>query len=242
MQDEYSPGGSKIYRHSEQDFKQDFADLGEASLEQIDAHINKHLGKPGGVFHELVSPTVHIDVHMVEPTPERNFYTLVTSGMSDKPMNGPLPNARFAELVVMLPPEWKLDQASFDDENNYWPIRQLKFLARFPHEFNTWLWADHTVPNGNPPQPYATNTGMCGMIVAYPVSLPIEFHRLRISDEKEISFFALIPLYQDETEFKLKHGSEALYQKFDKAGVTDLIDTTRNSCIKKSWLGGLFRK
>jgi Suppressor of fused protein (SUFU) len=242
MQDEYSPGGSKIYRHGEQDFKQDLEDLGESSLEEIDAHITKHLGEPIGVFHEIVSPTVHVDVHLVGPTTERNFNTLITSGMSDKPMNDPLPNARFAELVIMLPPDWNLDQKSFEDENNYWPIRQLKSLARFPHEYNTWLWADHTVPNGNPPKPFASNTEFCSMIVAYPVSLPLEFHRLRVNEEKEISFFALIPLFQNETDFKLQKGSEALYQMLDKAGANDRIDISRASCIKKSWLGGLFRK
>lgn len=241
MENKYSPGGSKIYRYSENDLKNDLADLDSPSLEEIDAHITRHLGEPSGVFHELFSPNVHIDVHIVPPTPERNFYTLVTSGMSDKPMNSPIPEARFAELVIMLPPDWKLDQDSFQDEANYWPVRQLKSLARFPHEFSTWIWAEHTIPNGDPPEPYAVNTGFCGMLISYPLSLPPEFYSLKISEEKEIFYFSLIPLFKDEMDFKLQSGVDALYKSFDKAGVGDVVNVLRSSSVQKSWFGKIFR-
>jgi Suppressor of fused protein (SUFU) len=105
MEDEFSPGGSKIYRHAAADFRET-SDLGESSVEEIDAHITKWLGEPLGVFHELVSPTVHVDVHIVAPGPERDFYALVTSGLSDKPMNGPFPDLQFAELIFLLPADW----------------------------------------------------------------------------------------------------------------------------------------
>ena len=29
----------------------------------------------------------------------------------------------------------------------FWPIQMLKFLARFPHEYKTWLGWGHTIPN-----------------------------------------------------------------------------------------------
>jgi hypothetical protein len=241
MSEEYSQGGSKIYRHTTEEFKQDFNDLGESSLEEIDSHINRWLGDVSGVFHEIVSPTIHVDVHLVPPSRERNFNILITSGMSDKPMNSPFPEARYAEVVSLLPPEWKLDQASFENEANYWPIRQLKGIARFPHEFNTWVWATHTIPNGDPPEPYAANTGFCCILLYYPVSLPEGFHRLKINDEKEINFLALIPIYKDEMEFKLKNGMEALLGKFDEKGVSEICDISRPSCVKRSWFGGLFK-
>lgn len=240
MNDEYSEGGSRIYRYKTEDFNQDFQDLGESSIEEIDAHVTKWLGGVSGVFHEIVSPTVHIDVHVVPPTQDRNFTVLVTSGMSDKPMNSPFPEARYAEVVALLPPDWKLDQGSFEDENNYWPIRQLKGIARFPHEFNTWMWATHTIPNGDPPEPYAANTGFCCILLYYPLSLPEGFHRLKINEEKEINFLALIPLYKDEMNFKLQNGIEALLDKFDAKQVTEVFDILRPSCVKRSGLRGLF--
>ena len=191
-------------------------------------------------MHELVSPVVHVDVHIVAPTTERNTYTLVTSGMSDRPMNSPLPEARFAELMITLPPEWKIDEDSVYDENNYWPIRQLKFLARFPHEFNTWIWGMHTIPNGDPPSPYADSTDFCCMLLGYPFSLPKDFYELKIDENKTIHFFPLIPIYADEMEYKLQKGAETLFERLDKCSVAEVIDVSRASCIKKSWLGRFF--
>jgi hypothetical protein len=239
MQDEYSPGGSKIYRHSEKKLPEDFDNLGESSLDQIDAHIEKWLGRPSGVFHELVSPTIHVDVHLVPPTADRDFNVLVSSGMSDKAMNGPFPDLRFAELVLLLPPDWPLDQESFEKEQNFWPIRQMKYLARFPHDFSTWIWETHTIPNGDPPQPYVPNTELCCILLANPISLPYEFRTLTIGTEKTIHFFALIPIYQDEMHYKLKKGIEALYECFGKAGVTEVIDTSRPCCVKLTWFNKL---
>jgi hypothetical protein len=58
------------------------------------------------LFHELLSDLVHVDIHIVEPTAARNYYTLVTSGMSDRPMAAPeeCRECRYAELVISLPP------------------------------------------------------------------------------------------------------------------------------------------
>lgn len=233
MQDEFSPGGSKIYLHEAGDFRET-SDLGESSLKEIDAHITKWVGEPSGVFHELVSPTVHVDVHFVPAGPKRDFNTLVTSGLSDKPMNGPFPDLRYAELVFLLPADWKLDQVDFEQEENYWPIRQLKSLARFPHEYGTWIWETHTIPNGDPPVPYAQNTEFCGIALTNPISLPMEFRTLEIDSKKTIHFFSLIPLFKDEMDYKLDNGIGALYDRFSKAEVSDVLDISRPSCLKRS--------
>ena len=48
---------------------------------QVEAHIEQHFGHFSNVFHEIASPDIHVDIAIVEPTPERNYYTLVTMGM-----------------------------------------------------------------------------------------------------------------------------------------------------------------
>jgi Suppressor of fused protein (SUFU) len=48
-----------------------------------------------------------------------------------------------------------------------------------------------------------------------------------------------MPLYQDEIDFKLENGIDALYERFGKAGVSDVLDINRPSCIKRSWLSKL---
>jgi hypothetical protein len=133
-----SLSGSPIFTYTDGE-KEWQAPHGEECIEEISTHIERHLGEVSGVFHELVSDTVHIDVHYVKPTQERPYHTLVTSGMSDLPMSVPeqVDATRFMELVVTLPEEWLVDQEAFANEAWYWPIRQLKYLARFPHKYDT---------------------------------------------------------------------------------------------------------
>src|SRR5262245_57390237 len=78
---EFSQSGAPIYRHKSRERPFELAIGDEASIEAIGQHIERYVGPPASVFHELISDLVHLDVHMVQPTFERNYYTLITSGM-----------------------------------------------------------------------------------------------------------------------------------------------------------------
>lgn len=236
---EQSESGAPIYRHEDRERDFELA-LGDSeNIEKISDHIEKHIGPVATVFHELISDLVHIDVHIVAPTDERPFYTLVTSGMSDLAMQAPEghEDKRFAELMICLPPDWPMSQEAWKQrEDAYWPIYMLKYLARFPHEYQTWLWASHTVPNGNPPAPFAANTELCCAMLLPPVTVSEDFYALPIDDEKTIYFLAIIPLTRDEMELKLKRGSEALFDGFEQNRITEILDPARKSVIrKKPW-------
>lgn len=230
---ELSPGGSAILRHAAAKAWQ--PPQGEQCLQQISDHIEAHLGPVETVFHELVSDIVHIDVHFVKPTPAVPFVRLVTSGMSDLPMTTPVgaPAPRFAELMVTLPPDWRLDGESFKDEAWYWPVRLVKSLARLPHAYETWLGWGHTIPNGEPPRPYAAGAGFAGAIVLPSLSAPRAFDTLRIDADKQIVFYAVWPMFAGEMDYKLKHGSNALIDLFEKHGVTDAVDPGRKDASRK---------
>ncbi len=86
---EKSESGSPIYRYTNEDKNEFKGAGGDSSMEEISDHIEAHIGEIHMVFHEIVSEQVHIDVHWVKPTKEHPFHTLITSGMSDKPMNTP---------------------------------------------------------------------------------------------------------------------------------------------------------
>lgn len=226
----YSESGAPIYQHRLEPRPFQAAADDNELINHISAHIEKHLGKVDLVLHEAVSDLVHIDVHLLRPTPERNHYTLITSGMSMRPMTPPdgLEEARFAELMLCLPPEWSLDETTdFADEMVYWPIRWLRRLARFPHEYKTWLFWGHTVPNGEPPRPYAMNTDLCCMLLLLPALVPAGFQALDIGEGRKVNFFALVPLYAEELAFKLREGSQALEERLREAGVNELLDTRR---------------
>jgi len=237
---ESSESGASIYRHQPRDRDFEFAHGDESNIELITQHIETHIGPISNVFHEMISDLVHIDVHQIEPTPERNYYTLITTGMSDRPMNPPEEYAELAysEVMICLPPDWKLDMKSLKDEKYYWPIRLLKMMARLPHEYQTWLWMMHTVPNGDPAEPYASNTNLSGVILFPPLLFDEAFHELKIDDKKTIHFHTLVPLHNDEMELKLKKGTEALYEGFEKYKVNELLNPQRKSSIhrKRGWL------
>ncbi len=228
-----SLSGSPIYQHGAPSAWE--APKGEEFIEQISSHIEQHLGSIETVFHELISDTVHIDVHFVKPTKEFPFVQLVTSGMSDLPMATPddpsIP--KYVELLVTLPSDWKLDQQSLDNEDWHWPIRLLKSLARLPHKHQTWLGWGHTVPNGDPPEPYAGNTKLCGAIVLPSLTVPSSFHELIIPEHKTITFYSVVPLYESEMNLKLRSGTNELTDLFDRKGVTDIIDVGRKDVTRK---------
>ena len=58
-----------------------------------------------------------------------------------------------------MPPDWPMGQEAWqEDESSFWPVQWLKMMARMPHEYETWLWTGHTVPNQDPPRPYGRGT------------------------------------------------------------------------------------
>ena len=234
-----SLSGAPIFRYTDGE-KEWEAPQGEECIEEISDHIERHIGKVSMVFHEILSDTVHIDVHHVEPTTKRPFHTLVTSGMSDLPMTVPPESgaANFIELMVTLPANWKIDDKSFENEDWYWPIRQLKFLARFPHKYATWLGWGHTIPNGDPQEAFASNTDLSGVIILPSINVPQDFRKLNISENKVIEFFSVVPLFEEEMNLKLSKGSDFLLDKFDKYGISEIIDIKRRNVAKKRF--GLF--
>lgn len=216
------------------------------TVDEIEKHVARLMGAPTFVWHEVASSLVHIDVHVILPTEESPSYTLFTTGMSDRAMRVPpeldeCSGLQFAELLMMLPPDWFDDPRSLrelGDERKYWPIRLLKSLARFPHECDTWLGFGHTVPNGDPPAPFADDTDLCCALLVPPVRVPPEFYELRLSDGRTINFYAVVPVYAEELQLKLTRGTHALLDRFDQEGVSELLEPNRvNTCV--DWLDPL---
>jgi hypothetical protein len=250
--EETTAGGSKVLRY--QQHKHEFSSPSQQAehVEELTTFLTGVLGPSPIVWHEIVSDKIHLDVLPFPPTADRPYWTFVTSGMSDLAMRVPEnvedpDNYRFAELVISLPPEWfprealeTADGIKFDDEN-YWPIRLLKQLARFPHEYQTWIWALHSFPNGNPAQPYAVGTKMNGAILLPPSTWPPSLNRFRRRDDATVHFLGIYPLYAEEMNVKLEKGSDALLELLEKSEVTEILNPARPSLVRKSAFWGLFR-
>lgn len=236
---EQDPKVGPTYHHDKpKPFEFAIGDTG--NIEAVSGHIEKWIGKPDTVFHEIISDKVHIDIHVVKPSERFPWYTLVTSGMSDLPMHPPegQKELAYAELFLCLPPNWKMGQEEWKQHEYYWPIKALKFLARFPHQYDTWLWYGHTIPNGDPAEPFDSSTKLSSFILVRPFRIPAGFHELKVNDEKTIRFFSVMPLYNEELEFKLKHGAFAIEKALYEAGYSEVLDPKRKSVVKKPGLFG----
>ena len=188
----------------------------EDKIDIIEKHIEHYYGNFEFVFHEKVSPDIHVDICLIPPSEECNWYTLVTMGMGAHLMNVPnqLKEEQLerAELVICLPEYWKLDKEHLKDEKWYWPIRLLKELARFPGENNTWLGWGHTVSYDGP---LSYTTELCASILINPPCGNVGGNTCTLPDGEEVNFYQVIPLYRDELEYKLKNGTQKLLDKMN---------------------------
>lgn len=235
---EVSESGAAIYRHEEKEFEfEGPAELDGEAKEKFEEHIETYIGPITMVFHEIISHLVHIDVYHIEATEERPFHTLITHGMSDLAMNTPedCEEWQYAELMCFLPPEWDLSEEGVKKDVNYWVVENLKYLARFPHEFDTWLAYGHTVQNGDPIEPFYETTKLCASLIIPTMMLEEEFSALKIRDDKIINIYNVFPIYKEEMDYKMKHGIDKLLEKFDEKGFTDVYDLNRKNACKRKW-------
>lgn len=235
---EYTEAGDVLYTH--QNEGKDFTphvDIDEEAREIMEDHIQKYFGPIHMVYHEVVSHLVHVDVYHILPSKERPYHTLITQGMSDKPMVTPpdVEESKYAELLCFLPSDWDVSEEGFKDETIYWPIENLKFLARFPHELDTWIGFGHTVQNDNPIQPFASNTKLCASFILPPLITGEEGWTAHIREEKNVSFYNVIPLYESEMNYKMKRGTDKLLDRLDKYGISEIYDIHRKNVCKKMW-------
>ncbi|MCU0694504.1 MAG: suppressor of fused domain protein, partial [Polyangiaceae bacterium] len=99
----------------------------------------------------------------------------------------------------------------------------------------SWLGFGHTVPNGEPPVPFADNTKLCCALLLPPVRVPSDFYDLRLEDGRAINIYAVVPIYAEELQLKLTRGVGDLLDRFDREGVNELLDRGRvNTCC--AWL------
>lgn len=238
---EVTPGGSTIYRYGEQeDSPLQIPEDSGRYLEEVEAHFDSLFpGRESFVYHEIVSDLVHIDIHVMVPTEEQPFYVVYTTGMSDRPMSIPhefskeeRKNLELSELYLFLPGDWVLGgpgkTAKDISPAHFWPIQMLKFLARFPHMYQTWLAYGHTLPNGPEYAPLDSSVGFGGAVINCgdgPLST------LTARDGRLLHLYQVIFAYKEEIEYKLKYGMEGLNQVFQEQDMSPILDPKRpNYC------------
>lgn len=216
--------------------------LGEDEMHAFEAHVQEYIGEVTWILHENISEDMHIDILVVEPTPARDYYTLLTMGMSASPMNVPedMDISPFSELMIYLPPDWVVprpddvdatypDESDPAEEENYWPIHWLKILAHLPVNYDTWLGYAHSIPTG---KGFTNNTELNSFLLSIPLEEE-DFFTLSLENDKEISFWNIVPVYEEELQYKIENGADSLFELFDQFEISAIVDISRPNVVLK---------
>lgn len=196
--------------------------------DEILNYVSKHCGKISQTINEIVPGSrVAVNLHIIPASKDRNYITLVTTGMSDYPMDEAEEAAEtaYAELLIKLPADWPMEQNKMNDENNYWPLGWLRQTAHIPHLYDGVLGEEVILPNGEPPMPFASDTKLSCIMVCKPQEVDME--RFITREGKVINFYVLMPIYKEEWDIALKKGYEFLLKKLNESGISDVIDIAR---------------
>lgn len=109
-------------------------------------------------------------------------------------------------------------------------IETLRWLAHFPHDYKTWVGDGHTIPNGNPPEPFWGSEILDSMLLMPPIvnkdrTLPQE---LTVGGDP-VDLLWVVPLSQKECDLKLAKGVNAIYDLFQKNRHPHVFDPDRKS-------------
>ena len=187
--------------------------------DDILGHVKVHIDQQFGVYTQLLTddsdPDHPLEIAIIPPRPEHDYYTLVTVGLSRHRMG--FPEERWeeklerAELLINLPRDWKLTKADCREERWSWPIRMMLATAHFAMEDpEVGLESRTTLDEGEDGIPFAENTELRGEILLCPGVFGTDSFFCRLPDGDEVNFYQVIPLYREEIQYKLEHGSDAL--------------------------------
>ena len=221
-----------IRRYIDENVDQNPEMYDEAQWDAVEDHIAEHFGDFPNVFHELVSPDIHVDICIIPPRRDHDYYTLVTMGMGAHEMDVPEEVddvRRRAEVLINLPRDWRLDEESLQDNRWYWPIRMLKDVARLPVSTGCWLGWGHTV-GMDEGERYDESTELCGCILLSPGVFGEDSYRCALPDGDEIEFFQVIPLYLEEIQHKIENDAETLLDVMND-DLLEVIDPLRLNVV-----------
>jgi hypothetical protein len=225
---ETSPGGSVIHRYPDDTWaptRIGFAD--ESTAKFADARRNvyqRFFGDSGEVFREADPLVPRIDVHAYNRRGQdgRDVCTLVTSGMSDLAMNVP-PRTKAPRRTELI---------FYCSQLELQYVETIRWLAHFPHDQKTWIGSGHTIPNGNPPDPFWGSSSLDTILFIPPIvkrdtTLPDEL----ILGGDPVHFLWVVPLTTPECDLKLAEGIDAIFRLFQMNRHPHVFDPKRSSYV-----------
>ena len=200
----------------------------EKDEEEVVECIKEDYGEFQNVLHEVVSTDIHLDLALIPPQEDRDYYTLCTIGAGayrmeiERDIRTGYHLSEHSEYIMYLPSDWKLDSESLKEEDNYWPIRLLNNTARIPVWNETWFTMGHTVGSEDG-EPYSEKYPYNSAILTYPAPfVATREDKCNLSSGKTILFHHVLPITQEELEFKNENGTAALLERIFPEGCDEM--------------------
>lgn len=166
----------------------------------------------------------------VAKNPSWNYYIVFTDGLSNTEQDVPPKYEAFKklELYFCLPDYWDLN-------NDTWPIDWLNKLAEIPQKNSTWFGPGDTIPAGNPPRALSDR---------FPANHFMLVEPLKVKDVLEdpifktagIQFMGIIPVLQQELDYKIRNSATVLMARLVKNNYTEQVDLFRQAVCRKRFL------
>ncbi len=184
------------------------------------------------VWHEILPVIPHVDIHVFPPSKElgRDYFTLITSGMSDEKMLLPKDiDEQYARAEIIFYIE--NDESNLNQTEKPWYVQSMSFLAHFPFDYKTWLAVSHTIPNGDPPSPVINSSTLTTAFFVPAIFEAKEFiQEFKLGTEK-VNILWLTYLNNKETEFVLKYGYDKFMEKLNPNNFPQVFSPYRQSVI-----------
>lgn len=157
----------------------------------------------------------------------------MTNGLSnyEQPATEKNKAHKHIELVFCLPSYWDLND---EIPTMTWVKTWMNKLGTHLLEKQTWYGDGHTFANGNPIEPLSPTMKQKYLMLVEPELFASELAPITL-ENKEIHFLCVLPLFEDEFDFKMGKGTFKLKKKLRDRGVTELLDDFRMTALKNKW-------
>lgn len=187
-------------------------------LQTVEDHIIEHFGSISRTIPVKESENLNLRLYVIEPTKEKDFYTIVTCGMGAYKMELPDDfkdtDLDRIELLMYLSPAWNMDLAlskptglitggtvtpifgSMYDEWNY-PVKILKNLAQAPVNNDSYFVMGNIMDDEEPLSPSTNDTG--GILIS-PAYISEEGCVCTLPDGEKVRFLQVMPIQTYEID------------------------------------------
>ncbi|WHY77280.1 suppressor of fused domain protein [Neobacillus sp. WH10] len=228
------------------------------SREDLEAHIQKHVGPITNVLKDPSNLFTEVDLYCVGPNSNIKANTIITKGNSYFKMPSPSTvDSGYAELIMHVPSDWDVSNEPFRDDVHGWPLTLLKNFGENVMRKGFWLGQWFVYPNQSDEdlkntyasqfgvktfnfdskiEPYSPGTDFCGVMIAPPFPSIIDVFKMTYLDDGKviegdwpIYFHTLIPLYREEINYYFKEGKDQFIKRIVEHGIEKVFDLNRES-------------